>query len=107
MAWEKRKGSSGRYYTRSRRVGGQVVREYVGCGLLAEISATLDALDRLEREEANEQLREQQEAAEATDQSLQELAALCDVLVEAELLRAGFHKHKGEWRKRRADANHD
>lgn len=101
MGWEKRKGSSGTYYTRSRRVGDRVVREYIGCGPVAEAVAALDALDRLEREEANEQLREQQVAAEAVDQALKELARLSDQLVEAELLKAGYHKHKGEWRKRR------
>lgn len=101
MGWEKRKGSSSKYYTRSRRIGGRVVREYLGRGPLAEIAATLDAFDRLERENASEQVRQQREAAEAIDQSVKDLAKLCDLLVEVELLKSGYHKHKGEWRKRR------
>src|SRR5205807_1871348 len=41
MGWDK-----GRYYTRSKKVNGRVVRRYVGTGRLAELSAELDALER-------------------------------------------------------------
>ena len=100
MGWEKRKRGS-LYYTRSRKVGGRVVREYVGEGVVGALAARTDAEER-ERRKA--------EAAEgrAKVQQLQELVApvveLCevtDVLVLAHLIAGGCHRHKGEWRRRR------
>ena len=48
MSWEAR--GNKRYYTRSRRINGRVVREYIGAGLLAEAAATLDSAARAERQ---------------------------------------------------------
>jgi hypothetical protein len=45
MGWDK-----GRYYTRSRKDNGRVVREYVGAGQLAALAAQMDALEREKRE---------------------------------------------------------
>jgi hypothetical protein len=39
-----------KYYTRSKRVDGRVVRQYVGSGEFAEVMAELDALERAERQ---------------------------------------------------------
>jgi len=42
MGWEKR-ARGGPYYTSSRKVGGRVVREYVGGGMLGHLAALQDA----------------------------------------------------------------
>ena len=44
MPWEKR--SNNRYYYRRRKVGGRVIAEYVGSGVLADLAAYLDDLNR-------------------------------------------------------------
>jgi len=98
MAWVK-----GRYYTRSRKVGGRVVREYVGAGRVGELAAQLDALERERRETERAVRRAERAELEALDVPLNELNDLADLLVRAALVAAGFHQHnRGEWRKRRA-----
>ena len=101
MAWETRNGR-GSYYTRSRRVGGRVVREYIGMGPLAEMIAAEDA----ERHSVRQASRAARESCKA---ELERAAGLVDrswrrasSLVEAVLVSNGYHRHhRGEWRKRR------
>jgi hypothetical protein len=97
MGWDK-----GRYYTRSRKVGGRVVREYVGTGRLAELAAQLDDLER-EKQQAERAARQAVRAAlDALDAELKVLCQTADLLARAALVATGFHQHKrGEWRKRR------
>ena len=105
MSWERR-GRGGRYYTRSRRVDGRVVREYIGKGPHAEFVAQMDALQRRGREEQARAWRNEREGMEALDRSFEELHEAARVLTHATLLAAGYRQHnRGEWRKVRGYDN--
>jgi hypothetical protein len=99
--WEKRE-RGGLYYTRSRKEGGRVIREYIGGGPLGELAAKTDALKRLRREEEAKAWREERESLEALDQSVEEQYEAAEILARAILLAAGYHQHnRGKWRKKR------
>jgi hypothetical protein len=103
MGWEKRERGS-LYYTRSRRVGGRVVREYVGTGEVAELLAALDARDRAARESRAAAWRTQCEQFARAEVALGEICELGEAMARANLLLAGYRRHhRGEWRRRRAD----
>ena len=50
MGWEKRERGRQLYFTRSKRLGDRVIREYLGTGGFAQLAAERDALRRLQRE---------------------------------------------------------
>jgi hypothetical protein len=106
VAWEQRE-RGGRYYTRSRRVGERVLREYVGTGRLAELASAQDARDRAEREARAVAWGAQRQRLETTEAALGELCELGEAVARANLLLAGYRRHRrGEWRKRRVPGNH-
>ena len=100
MAWEMR-GSCGPYYTRSTRVGGRVIREYVGCGALAEAIAMLDALNRQERHLERLAWQERREEILSIARAGDEAQAVILTLTRAWLLAHGYHTHHGTWRRKR------
>ena len=106
MGWETRQ-RGGSYYTRSRRVNGRVVREYIGGGERGEQAAAADALARERREaERAEHTRERRQRDTAETQLTAWYAAV-DAQVCAALTAAGYHQHKrGEWRQRRGSSTH-
>jgi hypothetical protein len=103
MSWETRNGR-GRYYTRSRRISGQIVRKYFGSGASADLMASLDQCERERRatEAAQKAARRADDAA--VDAQLDKICRLADLVSRAVLLAAGFHHHHGQWRKRREKA---
>ena len=104
MGWDK----DGRYYTRSRRENGRVVREYIGAGETAELLAQMDATERHERRIDREVERGVRERIGAMDAAVAELNELADLLVAAAMLAAGFRQHnRGNWRKRRGNDQAD
>ena len=105
MAWESRKGR-GRYYTRSRRVGGRVVREYLGKGWNALSVADLDDLLRAKRRTALAARREVNGELQKIDADLLAICKSVDLVAKAAMLAAGYHQHhRGEWRRKRERSN--
>ncbi len=101
MGWEDRERGT-RYYTRTRREGGRIVREYVGTGPIAEFAALQDEAERRHREEEARTWREEREDLERLDGTTEELCELAELLTRAALLAAGYRQHnRGEWRKPR------
>ena len=101
MAWENRKGV-GRYYTRSERVGGRVVRHYIGTGPVAEFAAREDEQRRREREARSAAQRAEREAWEDVEERASDAYRKLGTLIQADLVARGFHQHRrGEWRRRR------
>ena len=100
MAWEQRRGD-GLYYYRSVRDGGRVRKEYVGRGEIAEVIAHADETIRQSRAARAEREREDLEGARGLATAADELHEAAETLARAELVAAGYHRHKGEWRLRR------
>ncbi len=100
MAWETRE-RGGSYYTRSRRKDGRVVREYVGVGVLGEIAALEDEYERRRQEEEAAYWKEELERLEELAAPVLELSEAAEILVRAHLIAAGYHRHKGEYRRAR------
>jgi|SRR5215207_2201991 len=100
MGWENRE-RGGRYYTRSRKVDGRVVREYVGSGLIGELAARLDEVERERRKyEATMALLER-ERIEAIVAPIVELCETAEILCRAALVAEGYRRCQGKWRRRR------
>lgn len=100
VTWETRK-RGGRYYTRSRRVGGKVFREYIGGGRVAEIVSRMDQQKRHERVIHAAAVAKQRAEEAEIDTLVDQLGRIADLAGRAALLAAGFHQHHGQWRKRR------
>lgn len=99
MAWEERGG--GRYYYRTRWVNGRPVKEYVGGGLAGWLASEADRIDRERREARALEERREREKLEALAAPVLELSEAAEILARAHLIAAGFHRHKGEWRRAR------
>jgi hypothetical protein len=100
MGWEIRSGR--RYFTRSRKVNGRVVRQYVGGGGFGELVAAADALRRADRRAEAAAFQAETARWEAALIPLLELIHLTDVLTKAALYAAGYRQHaRSSWRKKR------
>ncbi len=67
MGWNRAK-----YYTRSRKVNGKVVREYVGVGLLGRLAAEEDAAKREQLQQDREAWAIRRNEINANDESFAE-----------------------------------
>lgn len=100
MAWEQRGNRT--YYYRSVRVGGRVVKEYAGGGLMGLMGAEFEEDRREQRAMEQRRVRAERERWSDLERSADELNELADALAGVALALAGYRRHdRGEWRKRR------
>ena len=99
MGWKIINGH--RYYYKSRRVRGKVETTYFGAGEPGCLMARIDAMERLER--AAERLAEQEEREEsdADEKAVADWFDGVQAAADAAMAEAGFHKHRGQWRRKR------
>jgi hypothetical protein len=99
MGWKTINGR--RYYYKSERAGGRVKSTYFGAGESGTLMAEMVALERLERAADREQLREEHQDSEAEETAVSEWFDGVQAVADAAIIAAGFHKHKGQWRRKR------
>ncbi len=99
MAWETRGGR--RYYYEKKRVDGRVVSRYVGCGLAAQLAENVNEMLRIEREVLREESRRQAALDREIDTQIRTAMRAVKLVTDAALFVAGYHKHKGQWRRKR------
>jgi hypothetical protein len=104
MAWERRqRGTGRRYYYRSRRVRGRVVKEYVGTGPEAELAAAADAQARAERHADRDRVRNAASKLAPAEATIREMDEAMIWLTHAALYATGYHRVYFQWRLRRAE----
>jgi hypothetical protein len=100
LAWERR--GSNLYYYQSERIDGRVRKKYVGTGHVAQAIAHADETIRKSRAAHSKRTRVELEEARTLASAGEELCEAADILAAAELVASGYHRHKGQWRRRRA-----
>jgi hypothetical protein len=99
MALENR---GGRLYSyRSVRDGEKVSKVYEGCGELARIAHERVIMNRAALEHERRESAKELERLEALVAPVHKLSQTAEILLRAHLISAGYHRRKGEWRRRR------
>jgi hypothetical protein len=101
MGWELRRGRP--YYYRKVRKGGRVRSKYVGSGLVAQICAGDDDDKRRDLAVKRAADRATRQGEAAIERQLGAVESALSSMTHATLFAAGYHKHKGQWRKRRRE----
>jgi hypothetical protein len=99
MGWKLINGRE--YYYRCERVEGRVETTYFGAGELGLGAELLDAELRAERDAEREAARVEREEAAAEERAVAEWFDGIQAVADAAMVAAGYHKHKGQWRKQR------
>jgi hypothetical protein len=101
MAWERR--GSDLYYYQGEREDGRVRKKYIGPSgaEIAEVIAHADETIQRSRAERRRRARAEIEEAEDLATMAEEAEGAAEVLARSQMLVAGYHKRKGEWRRKR------
>src|SRR5690349_6022159 len=102
MALEKRRNKD--FYYRKYRKGNRVISEYVGCGETAREAARLAQEARNKIKERSDVEKLEIEMLSKIDAEIDRTCNFLQEIVRGKLLIIGFHKHKGQWRKKRNES---
>ncbi len=99
MAMEQRNGRP--YYYRKMRIGGRVHSVYAGSGDLATLWALMDAEKREEQSAEREAMKAEEDREREEERGVADWFDRVEAAADAAMFAAGFHRHKGQWRRRR------
>ncbi len=106
MALELRRNGR-KYYYRSRRVQGRVVKEYVGGGEQGRQAAAADQAGRNARRQAARLCKEMNKDVGDLVVQLDEFDKLVDQIVICQLVGSGWRQHHRQWRPPNGRRRHD
>jgi hypothetical protein len=104
MGWERRAQCRDTYFYTARKVGGRVVKRYIGRGPLADVAAAQDAVVKADRRASIAAVRNMATLMAPADSTLRALDHICDLLAAANLAAAGYLRNHYEWRRPRRQA---
>jgi hypothetical protein len=99
MGWKTINGR--RYFYKSERQGGRVKTTYFGAGESGLLISRMEAIDREEKEETRKQPQAEREEFDAEEKAVAEWFERVQDAANTAMVAAGFHKHKGQWRRKR------
>ncbi|MCE9525809.1 MAG: hypothetical protein K8R36_07120 [Planctomycetales bacterium] len=101
MGWYAKGKSQHKYFYRSIRIGDRVKKVCLGRGFRAIAESEMIEERKKARSEATAAQRQDEERIKEADSLLREFTERVEIFVTTTLLLAGWHNHKGEWRRRR------
>jgi hypothetical protein len=100
MGWDRKKrGPATGYFYRSRRINGQLRKEYVGKGRRAKQLAEEIAQRRSTRLADRRQIEEERTLLAPAKTTAETFRSLVLLLTRVTLLLSGWHEHHGDWRR--------
>jgi hypothetical protein len=99
MGWKTINGR--RYFYKTEREGGRVKTAYFGAGESGLLISRTEAIEREEKDELRNQLRAEREEDLAEEKAVAKWFDDVQTVADAAIVAAGFHKHKGQWRRKR------
>ena len=99
MGTEYRRGRP--FYYRKHWRDGRCVSEYVGAGPTFALLGQFDAAQRQQAAAERAAWKAERQRMEAEDRAVAELFDRVQLLADAAMVAAGYHRHNRQWRRRR------
>ena len=100
MALENRRNGR-QYFYRKRRVGKQIISQYLGTGYATHLMQLLDEHERQEAQQKRQAWQDTVDSEEQLDAMIDEVTEAMNVYADALMIATGHHRHKRQWRKQR------